>query len=183
MIQGILVLEKPVEPARLQDPPERAIRLQEKPAVETETHLKRELSLHGVLGDLGGNSAPMQQIFFHHPQEARPHRRPYDLRREWHREESWCAGRSISAAPRADGPFVAINCRPPLRRTLVESELFGPREGRVYGSHGAFGHRVVFERLTGHAAARWIPGETLLASTQPKLLRRARGLARAGGRR
>ena len=61
-------LEKPVKPGILQALIERAA-TQNRLVEETEV-LNRQLSFHGVLGDLVGNSRPMRQVFFEIQQVA-----------------------------------------------------------------------------------------------------------------
>ena len=76
-------------------------------------------------------------------------------------------GKSISAAPRADGPFVAINAAA-LPETLIESELFGHEKGAFTGAMER--SAGCFEQAHGGTLFLDEIGE-MPQSTQPKLLR------------
>src|SRR6204780_2397081 len=69
-LKAFWFLEKPVKPGILQALIERAA-AQNRLVEETEV-LNRQLSFHGVLGDLVGNSRPMRQVFFEIQQVAPP---------------------------------------------------------------------------------------------------------------
>src|SRR5512133_1563446 len=60
-LKAFWFLEKPVEPRTFKTLLERAIRY--KRSLQKAIELQRDLSIHGVLGDLVGNSPAMQQIF------------------------------------------------------------------------------------------------------------------------
>ena len=76
-------------------------------------------------------------------------------------------GRSISAAPASDGPFVAINAAA-LPETLIESELFGHEKGAFTGAMER--SAGCFEQAHGGTLFLDEIGE-MPQSTQPKLLR------------
>jgi DNA-binding NtrC family response regulator len=157
-------LEKPVEPRTFKILLDRAIRY--KRSLQRTDELKRDLSLHGVLGDLVGTSPAMQQIFSLIRQVA-PTTAPVLISGESGTGKELVAREIHKCSPRCDGPFVAINAAA-LPETLVESELFGHEKGAFTGA---------MERSAG--CFEQAHGGTLLLdeisemppSTQPKLLR------------
>jgi DNA-binding NtrC family response regulator len=163
-LKAFWFLEKPVEPRAFKTLLERAIRY--KKSLQKTDELKRELSLHGVLGDLVGTSPAMQQIFSLIRQVA-PTSAPVLISGESGTGKELVAREIHKCSPRCDGPFVAINAAA-LPETLLESELFGHEKGAFTGA---------VERSAG--CFEQAHGGTLLLdeisemppSTQPKLLR------------
>jgi DNA-binding NtrC family response regulator len=88
------------------------------------------------------------------------------------RGESGCGKELVAeslhaASPRADGPFVAINCGA-IPATLIEAELFGYEKGSFTGASRT--HAGVFERADGGTLLLDELGELPLTA-QAKLLR------------
>ena len=94
--------------------------------------LERELSYQGVLGDLVGTSAKMQEAFALIRQVA-PSRAAVLLTGESGTGKELAARAIHGLSPRRAGPFVAINCAG-LPETLIESELFGHEKGAFTGA-------------------------------------------------
>ena len=123
-------LEKPIEPRALRVLLERAAS-QQRLADEAE-RLKRELSYQGVLAELVGRSAPMQEVFSLIRQVS-PSKASVLISGESCTGKELVARAVHSLSPRADGPFVAINCAA-MPETLMESELFGHEKGAFTGA-------------------------------------------------
>jgi DNA-binding NtrC family response regulator len=176
-LKAFWYLEKPVEQRAFQILLERAILY--KRSLQRTGELRRDLSLHGVVGDLVGTSPAMQQIFSLIRQVA-PTSAPVLICGESGTGKELVAREIHKYSPRCDGPFVAINAAA-LPETLVESELFGHEKGAFTGA---------MERSAGcfeqaHAGTLFLDeiGE-MPQSTQPKLLRVLEDLRvrRLGGR-
>ena len=123
-------LEKPIEPRALRVLLERAAS-QQRLADEAE-RLKRELSYQGVLAELVGRSAPMQEVFSLIRQVS-PSKAAVLISGESGTGKELVARAIHSLSPRAGGPFVAINCAA-MPETLMESELFGHEKGAFTGA-------------------------------------------------
>jgi DNA-binding NtrC family response regulator len=123
-------LEKPIDPRALRVLLERASSQQR--LVDEAERLKRELSYKGVLADLVGRSAPMQEVFSLIRQVA-PSKAAVLITGESGTGKELVARAVHSLSPRAGGPFVAINCAA-LPETLMESELFGHEKGAFTGA-------------------------------------------------
>ncbi|MBM3813283.1 MAG: sigma-54-dependent Fis family transcriptional regulator [Acidimicrobiia bacterium] len=123
-------LEKPIQAQSLRFLLERAsqqTRLQEEGEL-----LRRQLSYQGVLGELVGNSAPMQEVFSLIRQVA-PSKAAVLITGESGTGKELAARAIHQLSPRSGGPFVAINCAA-LPETLMESELFGHEKGAFTGA-------------------------------------------------
>ena len=123
-------LEKPIQARALRFLLERATT--QNKLVEVAEGLRRQLSYEGVLGQLVGNSEPMQQVFSLIRQVA-PTRAAVLVTGESGTGKEMVARAIHQLSPRADGPFVAINCAA-LPETLIESELFGHEKGAFTGA-------------------------------------------------
>ncbi len=123
-------LEKPIQPAALRVLLERAS-AQSRLAEETE-RLQRQLSYQGVLGNLVGQSAAIQQVFSLVRQVA-PSRAAVLITGESGTGKELVARAIHDLSPRRNGPFVAINCAA-MPETLMESELFGHEKGAFTGA-------------------------------------------------
>jgi DNA-binding NtrC family response regulator len=123
-------LEKPIQPSVLRVLLDRAVahgRLTE------ETYrLQRQLSSHGTLGDMTGQSPAMRRIFSLIEQVA-PSRAAVLITGESGTGKELVARSMHSMSPRAGGPFVALNCAA-MPETLIESELFGHEKGAFTGA-------------------------------------------------
>ena len=123
-------LEKPIEPRALRVLLERAASQQR--LVEEAERLKRELSYQGVLGELVGRSAAMQEVFSLVRQVA-PSKAAVLVTGESGTGKELVARAVHNLSPRLGGPFVAINCAA-MPETLMESELFGHEKGAFTGA-------------------------------------------------
>lgn len=94
--------------------------------------LERQLSQHGVLGQLVGSSAPMQEVFFLLRQVA-PSHASILITGESGTGKELVARLCHDLSPRAGQPFVAMNCAA-LPESLIESELFGHEKGAFTGA-------------------------------------------------
>jgi DNA-binding NtrC family response regulator len=163
-LKAFWYMEKPVEAHAFLTLLERAIAF--KRSLRKTEDLRRELSLHGVLGSLVGISPAMQQVFALIRQVA-PTSAAVLISGESGTGKELIAREIHRGSPRGDGPFVAINTAA-LPETLVESELFGHERGAYTGAtERAAG---CFEQAQGGTLFLDEIGE-MPQSTQPKLLR------------
>src|SRR5580698_3911457 len=114
-------LEKPVQSAALRVLLERAA--QQGRLAEHAERLDRQLSNHGVLGEMVGASRKMREVFSLIQQVA-PSSAAVLITGESGTGKELAARAIHVLSPRKAGPFVAINCAA-LPDTLMESELFG----------------------------------------------------------
>jgi DNA-binding NtrC family response regulator len=124
-LKAFWFLEKPVQPSVMRALLERAI--QQHHLIEETERLSRQLSFHGVLGDLVGDSPAMQEIFSLIRQVA-PTTASVLITGESGTGKELVARAIHTLSPRSGGPFVAVNCAA-LPETLIESELFGHEKG------------------------------------------------------
>ena len=157
-------LEKPIQPSSLKVLIERAA-TQSRLTEETE-RLQRQLAYQGVLVDLVGGCAPMQQVFSMIRQVA-PSKAAVLVTGESGTGKELVARAIHHLSPRANGPFVAINCAA-LPETLMESELFGHEKGAFTG---AVERRAGCFELAQHGTLLLDELAEMAAGTQAKLLR------------
>ena len=125
-------LEKPAPAAALASLLERAIRY--KALLGETARLQRQLSQHGVLGDLVGISPAIRHVFSLIEQVA-PSSAPVLITGESGTGKERVAAAIHRFSSRASGPFVAVNCAA-LPENLIESELFGHERGAFTGAVG-----------------------------------------------
>jgi DNA-binding NtrC family response regulator len=157
-------LEKPIQPAALRILLERAAS-QSRLAEETE-RLQRQLQYQGVLVDLVGGSAAMQQVFSLIRQVA-PSKAAVLISGESGTGKELVARAIHHLSPRRGGPFVAINCAA-MPETLMESELFGHEKGAFTG---AVERRAGCFELAQHGTLLLDELAEMPVGTQAKLLR------------
>jgi DNA-binding NtrC family response regulator len=170
-------LEKPIQPTILRALIERAA-AQTRLIEETEV-LNRQLSFHGVLGDLIGSSRPMRQVFSDIQQVA-PTSASVLITGESGTGKELVARALHRLSPRSAGPFVPINCAA-LTETLIESELFGHEKGAFTGALER--HIGCFEQANNGTVFLDEIGDMPIG-TQAKLLRvlEDRKVRRLGGK-
>lgn len=176
-LKAFWFLEKPVQPGILRALIERAA-TQNRLLEETEA-LNRQLSFHGVLGDLVGNSRAMRQVFFEIQQVA-PTSASVLITGESGTGKELVARALHRLSPRSGGPFVPINCAA-LTETLIESELFGHEKGSFTGALER--HIGCFEQANNGTVFLDEIGDMPIG-TQAKLLRvlEDRKVRRLGGK-
>jgi len=157
-------LDKPLQTSALRLLLERAA-AQGRLAAHAE-RLERQLSYQGVLGDLVGNSRPMQEVFVLIRQVA-PSKAAVLLTGESGTGKELAARAIHELSPRRAGPFVAINCAA-LPDTLMESELFGHERGAFTG---AIDRRAGCFELAQNGTVLLDEIGDMQLSTQSKLLR------------
>ena len=123
-------LEKPVRGEAVRMLLERAV--SQSRLSERADSLERQLSNHGVLGELTGTSPQMQEVFALIRQAA-PSKATILITGESGTGKELVARAIHNYSPRAGGPFVAINCAA-LPESLMESELFGNEKGAFTGA-------------------------------------------------
>jgi DNA-binding NtrC family response regulator len=123
-------LEKPVQSQALRFLIERAAAHGK--LAEHAERLERQLSYHGVLGEMIGSSGRMKEVFALIQQVA-PSRAAVLITGESGTGKELAARAIHALSPRRTGPFVAINCAA-LPDTLIESELFGHEKGAFTGA-------------------------------------------------
>lgn len=176
-LKAFWFLEKPVQPSILRAVIERAA-AQNRLLEETEV-LNRQLSFHGVLGDLVGNSRIMRQIFSEIQQVA-PTSASVLITGESGTGKELVARAVHRLSPRSGGPFVPVNCAA-LTETLIESELFGHEKGSFTGALER--HIGCFEQANNGTVFLDEIGDMPIG-TQAKLLRvlEDRKVRRLGGK-
>jgi DNA-binding NtrC family response regulator len=171
-------LEKPAQLTVLAPLLERAIR--QKSLVKETERLRRQLGYQGVLEDLVGTSGVMRAVFSA-IQQAAPSSASVVITGESGTGKELVASAVHKLSPRANGPFVAINCAA-LPETLIESELFGHEKGAFTGAlerrPGCFEHASQGTLFLDEIAEMPI-------AMQPKLLRvlEQSAVRRLGGQR
>jgi DNA-binding NtrC family response regulator len=157
-------IEKPLKPPVLRALLERALgRVRDRNAVAA---LTRELREAGKLGALVGGSRGMQEVM-RQVEMAAPSTASVLITGETGSGKEMVARSIHMLSPRADRPFVAINCSA-IPESLMESEIFGHEKGAFTG---AAERRVgCFELADGGTLLLDEIGE-MPAPTQAKLLR------------
>jgi DNA-binding NtrC family response regulator len=176
-LKAFWFLEKPVQPGILRALIERAAaqnRLLEETVV-----LHRQLSFHGVLGDLVGNSTLMRQVFSEIQQVA-PTSASVLITGESGTGKELVARALHRLSPRSGGPFVPVNCAG-FTESLIESELFGHEKGSFTGALER--HIGCFEQANNGTVFLDEIGDMPIG-TQAKLLRvlEERKVRRLGGK-
>src|SRR6202021_38915 len=157
-------IEKPLKPPVLRALLERALgHVRNQQAVVA---LTRELRTAGKLGTLVGTSAPMQDVM-RQVEIAAPSTASVLITGETGSGKEMVARSIHMLSPRAERPFVAINCSA-MPESLMESEIFGHERGAFTGE--AERRIGCFELADGGTLLLDEIGE-MPAPTQAKLLR------------
>jgi DNA-binding NtrC family response regulator len=157
-------IEKPLKPAVLRSLLDRALgRVRDRRQVEA---LTRQLRETGRLGDLIGTSKTMQDVM-RILEQVSPSSASVLITGETGTGKEILARTIHQLSPRADRPFIAINCSA-IPESLMESEIFGHERGAFTG---AAERRIgCFEMADGGTLLLDEIGE-MPAQTQTKLLR------------
>lgn len=123
-------ISKPVEPARLKQILQNAVR-QRGTSLELEV-TKRKLRDTGVFGRLVGSSKVMQEVF-RLVELVAPSTASVLITGESGTGKEMVARTIHEMSPRKGKPFVAINCSA-IPETLIESEIFGHEKGAFTGA-------------------------------------------------
>ena len=170
-------LSKPVDPQRLKILLDKVVERQE--TLREVKVLRRQLREHGSFGKLVGNSPSIRKIY-RVIEQAAPTAASVLIWGESGTGKELVAQTIHQLSPRAQFPFVAINCAA-IPETLLESEIFGHEKGAFTG---AFERRQgVFE--LAHRGTLFLDEiAEMTPATQVKLLRvlQERTFRRLGGR-
>ena len=127
---GFWFLEKPIDVTALELLLNRAA--EQSRLGQENQELRRQLSFSGVLGDLIGQTPPMQEVFALIRQVA-PTNAAVLITGESGTGKELAARALHDNSRRGGGPFVAINCSA-IPESLIESELFGHERGAFTGA-------------------------------------------------
>ncbi|HUK89069.1 MAG TPA: sigma-54 dependent transcriptional regulator [Blastocatellia bacterium] len=122
--------EKPIDTRRLQLVLRKAVEYSK--ARHENVLLRRQLHQYGAFGDMVGASPSMREIYTLIEQVA-PSSASVIITGESGTGKEMVARTIHKLSPRADQPFIAINCAA-VPETLMESELFGHEKGAFTGA-------------------------------------------------
>jgi len=129
-LKAFWFIEKPLQPGVVRTLLERAV--QQNHLAQEAERLSAQLSYHGVLGDLVGDSQVMKEVFWLIRQVA-PTTASVLISGESGTGKELVARAVHTLSSRSTGPFVAVNCAA-LPESLMESELFGHEKGAFTGA-------------------------------------------------
>jgi DNA-binding NtrC family response regulator len=157
-------LTKPVDIQRLKILLEKAV--ERRGTLREVTLLRRQLREHGSFGTMIGASAAMRAIY-HVIEQAAPTTASVLVNGESGTGKEMVAQTMHQLSPRANGPYVPINCAA-IPEALLESELFGHEKGAFTG---AIARRQGCFELADHGTLFLDEIAEMTPGTQVKLLR------------
>jgi DNA-binding NtrC family response regulator len=170
-------LSKPVDPQRLRILLQKSVERQE--TLREVKLLRRQLREQGSFGRIVGNSPAIRSLY-RVIEQAAPTSASVLIWGESGTGKELVAQTIHELSPRAQFPFVAINCAA-IPETLLESEIFGHEKGAFTGAHDR--RTGVFE--LAHRGTLFLDEiAEMVPATQVKLLRvlQERTFRRLGGR-
>src|SRR5436190_10075483 len=170
-------LTKPIEPQRLKILLDKIVERQD--TLREVKVLRKQLREHGTFGRMIGSSARMRNVY-QVIEQAAPTQASVLIWGESGTGKELAAQTIHQLSPRANAPFVPINCAA-IPETLLESEIFGHEKGAFTGAHDR--RTGVFE--LAHRGTLFLDEiAEMQPATQVKLLRvlQERTFRRLGGR-
>src|SRR5688500_18077323 len=174
---GYDYLTQPIEPQRLTILLDKSVERQD--TLREVKQVRRQLREHGTFGRMIGSSATMRKVY-QTIEQAAPTSASVLIWGESGTGKELVAQTIHQLSPRAQNPFVAINCAA-IPETLLESEIFGHEKGAFTGAHDR--RTGVFE--LAHRGTLFLDEiAEMVPATQVKLLRvlQERTFRRLGGR-
>jgi DNA-binding NtrC family response regulator len=170
-------ITKPIEPQRLKILLDKIVERQE--TLREVKTLRRQLREHGAFGRMIGNSPQMRKVY-QIIEQASPTSASVLVSGESGTGKELAAQTIHQLSPRAQMPFIAINCAA-IPETLLESEIFGHERGAFTG---AVERREGCFELADRGTLFLDEIAEMTPSTQVKLLRvlQERRFRRLGGR-
>src|SRR5687767_7485136 len=170
-------LTKPVEPQRLKILLDKIVERQD--TLREVKVLRRQLREHGTFGRMIGSSPHMRKVY-HVIEQAAPTSANVLIWGESGTGKELVAQTIHQLSPRAQQPFVPINCAA-IPETLLESEIFGHEKGAFTGAHD---RRAGCFELADRGTLFLDEIAEMTPATQVKLLRvlQERRFRRLGGR-
>src|SRR6187399_3691411 len=170
-------LTKPIEPQRLKILLDKIVERQD--TLREVKVLRKQLREHGTFGKMIGSSPQMRKVY-QVIEQAAPTGASVLITGESGTGKELVAQTVHQLSPRAQGPFVPINCAA-IPETLLESEIFGHEKGAFTG---ASDRREGCFELADHGTLFLDEIGEMTPATQVKLLRvlQERTFRRLGGR-